>query len=883
VELYENDALRFRGRALFPADDWLSCRTITCEGERGFLRDGVIRPFLYQDTPAAIFAAALELYNAEVDDFKRFTLGTVTVTDPNDYVRLESESAMTFAAFFDKLVERCGGYITFNNDGQGGRAINWLAEIGTKSQQAIEFGENLLDFARSGESADLATAIRPYGAQLEEGGRVTIESVTEDGADWIKDDEAVALRGTIVATETWDDVTQPANLLAKAKQWLAEHKLAITSLELTAADLSKLDRNIGSYHVGDLVQVVSKPHNVNDYFQLAERTTDWLDPAGTKVGLGKASTSLVGLDVAGDRQSASNLDKVKQQATTDLKEFAGKLQGLENKVAGIDGTYFYIKYSQYANGQGMTDAPNDNTQYMGTCSTNQATAPTDPAKYTWCKVKGADGKDGKDGTAGTPGQAGADGKSQYFHVKYSNDGKTFTANNGETLGDWMGTCVTDTEVDPTSFSAYTWKKIVGEDGEPGIDGADGKDGQSAYFYVKFSANANGSPMTETPQSDTKYMGVCSSTSATAPTSPSAYDWTQCRGNDGANGTPGATGADGKTQYLHIKYSDDGKTFTGNMLSTDISGWESGYYTTSKKEQANAITSGLISIVNGTTYAIKYMPNYNVLVYCFSGENGETYRRVYGISSSGNEMTYLPDSDVTHIRLKYTSTETTATFATFEEAFASGDLVLYMYPDGVTRGEELGAYIGTLVDFTEADSTNFGDYTWKKFTEDVDEELDSIKQTVEERYTSAINTAEEIIFSALASYVETGNYEEFKKEVETQLEIMAGEITMNFTTTTEQITNVDGDLQTKFTQLYKFIQFSGDTAITIGSNSSAVTLEIDNEKGIVFKKNGVQLGLWNGENFYTGNIMVQVNERAQFGNFAFVPRSDGSLMFLKVGG
>jgi hypothetical protein len=742
VELYENEALRFRGRALFPSDDWIGCRTITCEGERGFLRDGIIRPYLYQDTPAAIFAAALALYNAEVDDFKRFTLGTVTVTDPNDYVRIESESAMTFAAFFDKLVERCGGYITFNNDGKGGRAINWLAEIGTKSQQAIEFGENLLDFARSGESTDLATAIVPYGAQLEEGGRVTIESVTPDGADWILDEQASTLRGIIKATVTWDDVTQPANLLAKAQQWLAEHKMAITSLELTAADLSKMDRNIGSYHVGDMVRVVSKPHNVNEYFQLAERTTDWLDPAGTKVGLGKASTSLVGLDVAGDRQSASDLDKVKQQATTDLKEFAGKLNALENKVDGIDGTYFYIKYSQYADGRNMTDAPNDNTQYMGTCSTNQATAPTDPSKYTWVKVKGADG------APGAPGQAGA------------------------------------------------------------------------------------------------------------------------------------TGANGKTQYLHIKYSDDGKTFTGNMFPADISGWESGYYTNTKQTQAYTITSPLIPIVSGEAYVFWANANFDfgITQYRDSTSLGAS---VYTPSGAEHRIAFA--SSITHIRVFYRSKNTADTFETFEEAFAAGEFVPYMYPGSVARGEELGAYIGTLVDFNAADSTNFDAYTWKKFTEDVDEELDSIKQTIEERYTSAVNTAEEIILSALVSYVETGNYEEFKKEVETQLEIMAGEISMNFTTTTEQITNVDGDLQTKFTQLYKFIKFSGETAITIGSDSSAITLEIDNEKGIIFKKGGVQFGLWDGENFYTGNIMVQVNERAQFGNFAFVPRSDGSLMFLKVGG
>lgn len=200
-----------------------------------------------------------------------------------------------------------------------------------------------------------------------------------------------------------------------------------------------------------------------------------------------------------------------------------------------------------------------------------------------------------------------------------------------------------------------------------------------------------------------------------------------------------------------------------------------------------------------------------------------------------------------------------------------------------NGEELGAYIGTLVDFNEEDSTNFSDYTWKKFTEDVDEELNDIRQTVEERHTSAINTAEAIILSALKSYVQTDNYGQFKKTVETQLSAMAGEISMNFKTTSDQITKVDGQLQSQFSELYKYIKFSGETAIIIGSGDSAITLEIDNKKGIIFKKNGVQFGLWDGENFYTGNIVVGVNERAQFGNFAFVPRTDGSLSFLKVGG
>jgi hypothetical protein len=334
VELKENGALRFRGRALYPSEDFYSIRTITCEGERCFLRDGIMRPYLYQDTPAAIFAAGLALYNASVDEFKRFSLGQVTVTDPNDYVRLESENAETFADFFDKLVERCGGYIVFSTAEDGSRAMNWLAEIDTHSNQAIEFGENLLEFARSGESAELATAILPYGAQDEKTGkRLTIESVTEDGADWIQDDEAVALRGRIMATVTWDDVTEPGNLLNKAKAWLAEHKLAVTTLQLTAADLSRMDHSIDSFHVGDQVKVHSLPHSVNEFFQLTERTVDWLDAAGGNITLGQTMATLTGADVIAAQAARSAAGATKAAAIQAARvDTAAQVQQVETRL-----------------------------------------------------------------------------------------------------------------------------------------------------------------------------------------------------------------------------------------------------------------------------------------------------------------------------------------------------------------------------------------------------------------------------------------------------------------------------------------------------------------------------------------------------------------------
>lgn len=197
---------------------------------------------------------------------------------------------------------------------------------------------------------------------------------------------------------------------------------------------------------------------------------------------------------------------------------------------------------------------------------------------------------------------------------------------------------------------------------------------------------------------------------------------------------------------------------------------------------------------------------------------------------------------------------------------------------------VGDTVRTLIDTTSSSQSSTIDRIDKvaDVTNNINQTVtDTVRQQMEVNETAILATASEMILSALEQYVETDNYNEFKSTVEATLSIMADEINMKFTSTSESINNVDGDLQMKFNQLYKYIGFS-ENGITLGSGDNAMSLNIDNDM-IVFTKNGKQFGWWDGVDFHTGNIVVDVNEKAQFGNFAFIPRSDGSLMFLKVGG
>ena len=129
-------------------------------------------------------------------------------------------------------------------------------------------------------------------------------------------------------------------------------------------------------------------------------------------------------------------------------------------VDGQDGrsAYLHIRYSQNANGTPMTDDP-VGAVYVGMLVSQNPTPSTVPADYDWTLVKGADG---------IPGETGPDGKTSYLHIKYSDDGgKTLTANNGETAGQWLGQYVDFESTDSTDVSKYAWSKIKGDTGDDG--------------------------------------------------------------------------------------------------------------------------------------------------------------------------------------------------------------------------------------------------------------------------------------------------------------------------------------------------------------------------------------------------------------------------------
>ena len=94
---------------------------------------------------------------------------------------------------------------------------------------------------------------------------------------------------------------------------------------------------------------------------------------------------------------------------------------------------------------------------------------------------------------------------------------------------------------------------VATEWSPAYEDLRGRDGVSNYIHRKYSDYSNGANMSD--NSNLKYIGIYTGTSPTPPTTASSYLWSKIKGEDGANGTPGVKGADGRTPYFHTAYAN----------------------------------------------------------------------------------------------------------------------------------------------------------------------------------------------------------------------------------------------------------------------------------------------------------------------------------------
>lgn len=149
-------------------------------------------------------------------------------------------------------------------------------------------------------------------------------------------------------------------------------------------------------------------------------------------------------------------------------------------------------------------------------------------------------------------------------------------------------------------------------------------------------------------------------------------------------------------------------------------------------------------------------------------------------------------------------------------------------------------------------------------------------------TSIIEQSNDTIWLEVAeNTVSQEDYNKFSETVRNILAMDENGTTMLFNAINEAIAEVDGKSETNYHNILKYIRFE-DGNIILGEEGNEITLTITNDR-MTFMQNGVEVAHLSDNNLYIGNAIIKAGGRLQLGNFAFVPRSDGSLSFLKVEG
>lgn len=291
IVIKQDDQDIWWGRVTDEKRDYYKRKHVNCEGILGFLMDSVVRPYDYEGDLPPLLQQYISRHNAKVESNKQFTIGTVTVTDSNNYVAYSSTVfPKTLDEINEKLVKTHGGYL-FARRSNNVNYLDYLASSGSNSDQVIEFGKNLIDLEEVIDARDVVTVLIPLGKD-----RLTITSVN-GGLDRIESSTGISLFGKIEGTNEWKDVTNATNLKNKGQTWLNNHIQESVSLTVNAVDYNLIDSDVDAIKLGQYVRIVSVPHNLDTYLPCSKKVTHLQDPTKGSFTLGKTYKTLT------DRQS----------------------------------------------------------------------------------------------------------------------------------------------------------------------------------------------------------------------------------------------------------------------------------------------------------------------------------------------------------------------------------------------------------------------------------------------------------------------------------------------------------------------------------------------------------------------------------------------------
>ena len=160
--------------------------------------------------------------------------------------------------------------------------------------------------------------------------------------------------------------------------------------------------------------------------------------------------------------------------------------------------------------------------------------------------------------------------------------------------------------------------------------------------------------------------------------------------------------------------------------------------------------------------------------------------------------------------------------------------------GATRQTYTGAQIDTDRE-TKEDMDRQREEIKSEMREETRQQLDQVTESTMQQITDVQQSLNSIILAALQNYVETGEFGSYKEEMSSKLELLADQLNLTLSTITERIEDVNGDLQSKYSEVTKAFRFTADGLI-IGESGNEILLRLDNDVMQFIRNNTPELML-----------------------------------------
>ena len=350
VQVLKDGEEIFNGEVIECEKDADSLEECFAVGELAFLSSSIQPQAVYHDlSPRQMLDAWLNIHNTQVEERKKFYTGIVTIHDSNDSIYRFTDRESTLDAIREKLVKKLGGYLRIRKSG-GKRYLDWISleQYGKYSSQPIEFGENLLDYAENLSAADVATAIIPLGARLDESPIEGLEGYTDitsvnNGKDYLYIPGAVERFGWNRKVVKWKDVTLPENLKEKGEEWLRDNQYEAMVLDIRALDLSMIDpEEYEDFRLGDRIHAYAEPYGMDRVFPVQSMRIFLHEPSKNKLLLGDKQIKTYTKHEADTQKQINAEEEENRRITTDWMKSA--VDNLTQMMTGSEGGYKIEEY-----------------------------------------------------------------------------------------------------------------------------------------------------------------------------------------------------------------------------------------------------------------------------------------------------------------------------------------------------------------------------------------------------------------------------------------------------------------------------------------------------------------------------------------------------------